>query len=120
MILGIIDSIDIATGIKLIVDGENEPTQKKYTYLSSYVPVKGDKVLIEEIAGTYVILGKIISNYNQSGKARNAETSNSSIESTNSRYVRNNGVSNGTPITFNATSTGLQVIGNGFNFKLVP
>jgi len=41
-------------------DGETAPSAKKYKRLSSYTPAVGDRVLMAEIAGTYVILGKIV------------------------------------------------------------
>ena len=39
--------------------GEPEPSQKEYTYLESYHPVIGDRVVMMKDKGTYVILGKI-------------------------------------------------------------
>ena len=74
MILGKISEVDNANGIKLIIDGESEATTKKYHYLASYVPAAGDRVLIEEISDSYVVIGKVIEAYDDSGKARTAET----------------------------------------------
>lgn len=69
MKLAKIAEVDNVKGIKIIIDGENEPTKKTYTYLASYVPTVGDRVLIEDVGSSYVILGKVISNYDQCGKA---------------------------------------------------
>lgn len=74
MILGKISSVDSSNGLKLIIDGEDDPTTKEYTYVSSYVPAANDRVLIEEIGGSYVIIGKVIKDYDSSGVARTAET----------------------------------------------
>ena len=74
MILGTISAVDSDYGLQLIIDGEDEPTTKKYTYMSSYVPTANDRVLIEEISGSYVIMGKVISDVASSGIARTAQT----------------------------------------------
>lgn len=74
MILGTISSVDNANGLQLIIDGEDSATTKKYTYMSSYVPAANDRVLIEEIGGSYVIVGKVISDFTESGIARQADT----------------------------------------------
>lgn len=39
--------------------GESEPSGKGYTYLTSYNPKTGDRVLLARVKGTYVILGKL-------------------------------------------------------------
>lgn len=73
MILGTISAVDDDNGLQLIIDGEDIPTTKKYTYMASYVPTADDRVLIEEVGGSYVIMGKIISDVESSGMARVAE-----------------------------------------------
>jgi len=48
-------------GVSVQFDGEISPSQKKYKRLSSYSsPAVGDRVLMVEIAGTYIILGKVV------------------------------------------------------------
>lgn len=74
MILGTISAVDSDNGLQLIIDGEDSPTTKKYTYMSSYVPTANDRVLIEEISGSYVIMGKVISDVASSGIARTADS----------------------------------------------
>lgn len=59
MILGVISSIE-SGGLQLLIDGEEEPTTKEYCYVASYLPIAGDRVLIEEINGTYVVIGKVV------------------------------------------------------------
>lgn len=81
-LLGTVQSIDETKGINLLIDGETEPTLKKYLYLGSYVPQTDDRVLIEEISGTYVIMGKIISDFSESGISKKAETSQNSENAT--------------------------------------
>ena len=72
MILGTISAVDADNGLQLIIDGEDMPTTKKYTYMASYVPTANDRVLIEEISGSYVIMGKVINDVASSGIAREA------------------------------------------------
>lgn len=86
MILGTINAVDDDNGLQLIIDGEDEPTTKKYTYMASYVPAANDRVLIEEISGSYVIVGKVISDVTQSGivrQATNATNATNAINATN-------------------------------------
>ena len=92
MILGTITTVDDNNGLCLIVDGEDSATTKKYSYLSSYVPTANDRVLIEEIGGSYVILGKIITEYTSSGivrQAENATNAENAVNSTNSINATN-------------------------------
>lgn len=58
MIIGTVSSITSGK-CSVKIDGETTATSKKYKTLSSYTPAVGDRVLIAEIAGSYVILGKI-------------------------------------------------------------
>lgn len=62
MILGTISSWTNNGGVTVTIDGEETATTKKYMWLASYLPVVGDRVLIEEIGGSYVILGKLTTN----------------------------------------------------------
>lgn len=59
MILGTIDSYTAGQGVTLIIDGEDAPTTKSYYILKSYNPTVGDRVMIQEISGTYVVLGQV-------------------------------------------------------------
>lgn len=83
MILGTISAVDDVTGLQLIIDGEDEPTTKKYTYMASYVPTANDRVLIEEISGSYVIMGKVISAVSDSGIVRQASNATNAENATN-------------------------------------
>lgn len=74
MILGTISAVDNSNGLQLIIDGEDTATTKKYTYMASYVPAANDRVLVEEVGGSYVIMGKVISDVASSGIARQAES----------------------------------------------
>lgn len=74
MILGTISAVDNTDGLQLIIDGEDVATTKKYTYMASYVPAANDRVLIEEVGGSYVIMGKVISDVASSGIARQANS----------------------------------------------
>ena len=89
MILGTIDSIDSSNGLRVIVDGESTPSTKKYNYLASYVPETGDHVLIEEINGSYVILGKVISEVTNSGIVRYAANAGNAATATNATNAVN-------------------------------
>ena len=45
---------------KVKFDGEETASQKNYKRLGSYTLTNGDRVLLVRIAGTYIILGKVI------------------------------------------------------------
>ena len=60
MILGEVDSYVPGTGVTLLIDGEDAPTTKAYSFLGSYVPTPGDRVLIAKVSGTYVVLGAVV------------------------------------------------------------
>lgn len=62
MIFGTITSITRGEGIALQIDGEDVPTTKKYMWLAPYFPEVGDRVLVEEVSGSYVILGSVTNN----------------------------------------------------------
>lgn len=47
-------------GVKLLIDGEDNQTQKSYKYLSSYTPKVNDRVIAEKINGTYVVIGALL------------------------------------------------------------
>lgn len=89
MILGTISAVDADNGLQLIVDGEDLPTTKKYTYMASYVPTANDRVLIEEVGGSYVIVGKVINDVASSGIARTAETAINATNATNATNAIN-------------------------------
>ncbi len=59
MILGTVKTITPGSGVTVQIDGESSGTTKKYVYLSSYTPTVNDRVLIAEVAGSYVVLGKL-------------------------------------------------------------
>lgn len=63
MMLGTITNVSRNVGVAVQIDGETAPTTKKYMWVVPYYPKTGDRVLIEEISGTYVILGKVTNNY---------------------------------------------------------
>ena len=83
MILGTVHARDNNEGLQIIIDGEDEATEKKYHYLASYVPAAGDRVLIEEIGDSYVVIGKVIDQYSSSGQARHASSADSATNATN-------------------------------------
>ena len=45
---------------RVIFDGETKQTAKRYPYLGSYVPAAGDRILLAKIAGSFIILGKVV------------------------------------------------------------
>ena len=81
MILGTISAVDADNGLQLIIDGEDEPTTKKYTYMASYVPSSNDRVLVEEVGGSYVIMGKVINEVASSGVERTADSATNATNS---------------------------------------
>lgn len=70
MKIGTITALDKSSGVQIKLDGEENGTAKKYSYLDSYIPAVGDRVLIEEISGSYVVIGKIITDFSSSGISR--------------------------------------------------
>lgn len=105
MILGTIHAVDDDNGLRLIIDGEDEPTTKKYSYMASYVPTANDRVIIEEISGSYVIMGKVISEKNMSGVARIADTATTANTAT-SAVTANTATSAAVADTLNSNNYG--------------
>ena len=73
MILGTISTVDDDNGLTLIIDGEEEATTKMYHYLASYVPHADDRVAVEEIGDSYLIIGKVICSSSESGEVAYAD-----------------------------------------------
>ena len=101
MILGTVQAVDNTNGLSILFDSETEATTKDYKYLASYVPAVGDRVLIEQISGTYVIIGKIISTKANAGQAAHAT---SATTATTANSVNNNYGSNAADIYFRTTT----------------
>ena len=87
MILGTVAAVDANNGITVIVDGEEVASEKKYSYLASYVPAANDKVIIEEISGSYVILGKICTAFDESGHAQLADIATNAVNATSADFA---------------------------------
>lgn len=49
-----------AGGVQIKIDGEDNAGSKLYKRLASYAPVVGDRVLIQRISGTILIIGKVV------------------------------------------------------------
>jgi len=58
--LGTIDPNYTEGKPRIIFDGEDTASEKKYPYLGSYAPRKNDRVLLQRVANSYVVLGKVI------------------------------------------------------------
>ena len=101
MILGTVQAVDNTSGLSILLDSETEATTKDYKYLASYVPAVGDRVLIEQISGTYVIIGKIISTKANAGQAAHAT---SATTATTANRVNNNYSSTAADIYFRTTT----------------
>ena len=74
MILGTISGYTSGTGVTLTIDGESSPTTKKYMFLASYTPTVGDRVIVEEISGSYVVIGAVVTTPATVGHASTADT----------------------------------------------
>lgn len=101
MILGTVQAVDNTNGLSILLDSETEATTKDYKYLASYVPAVGDRVLIEQISGSYVIIGKIISTKANAGQAAHAT---SATTATTANSVNNNYGTNAADIYFRTTT----------------
>lgn len=58
--LGKIDPAYSSGRPRIVFDGETAASTKQYPYLSSYIPVAGDRVLLARVAGSYIVIGKVI------------------------------------------------------------
>lgn len=113
MILGTISAVDNDNGLQLIIDGEDTPTTKKYTYMASYVPTANDRVLIEEISGSYVIMGKVINDVASSGIARSADNATNATNADTAAACSGNAATATTADNLKGASTQIvQVITN--------
>lgn len=66
--LATIDPTYNGTGFpKVQFDGDDDVAEKGYSFLNSYNPVAGDKVLLQLIGNAYVIIGKINNPQNSTG-----------------------------------------------------
>ena len=135
MIIGTVGAIETTKGLSLIIDGETSPTTKEYYYLSSYAPVTGDRVLIEEINGTYIVIGKINNSVQDSAArwVKGITTSREGIrvnfvdgtQSTNVSVFQANGVWNQThsdhtyPIVFKETGDVFYIAYAGGTWKRI-
>lgn len=58
--LGKIDSAYSSGRPKIVFDGETTASEKQYPYLISYTPAANDRVLMAKVAGSYIVIGKVI------------------------------------------------------------
>lgn len=47
-------------GVKVIFDGESTASQKYFTRLESCACVQGDRVILAQLSGSYVVLGVLV------------------------------------------------------------
>lgn len=47
-------------GVTLLIDGEDEASQMACRYLSSYQPVRGDRVYFQRVGGAMLVMGKVM------------------------------------------------------------
>lgn len=88
MILGTISDVT-TNGVTLTIDGDTSATTKEYMFLSPYYPENGDRVLIEEVGGQYVVLGKVISDPAQAAIARRALNADNATVAGTVKHVHN-------------------------------
>lgn len=48
------------SGVMLLIDGEDEASQTVCRYLSSYQPVRGDRVYFQRVGGAMLVMGKVM------------------------------------------------------------
>lgn len=46
-------------GVQLLIDGEEIITSKYYKVMKPYIPTKGDRVLLNYVAGTILVMGAV-------------------------------------------------------------
>ena len=49
-----------ADGVTLLIDGEDEASGMVCRYLSSYQPVRGDRVYFQRVGGAMLVMGKVM------------------------------------------------------------
>lgn len=76
-----------AQGVQLTIDGETEPTTKRYTFLGSYLPTAGDRVLIAEVGDEYIVIDKILTERAQGGRVYYAQVAGSTSSATNAQVA---------------------------------
>lgn len=107
MILGTIVEVTDGSGLSLLIDGEETPTEKDYMFLSSYSPAVDDRVLIEEISETYVVLGSLTDTKGEASvpyaeRAGYAETAGSATSASSATKATND--ANGRSLAAKATA----------------
>jgi hypothetical protein len=65
--IGVVVELFENSTAKITFDGEESASEKQYAYLASYKPSIGDRVLLANVSGTYIIMGKILYNEEPSG-----------------------------------------------------
>jgi hypothetical protein len=58
--LGKVSSTHSSGRPQIVFDGEDSASSKRYPYLSSYTPSANDRVLLVNVGGSHVVVGKII------------------------------------------------------------
>jgi hypothetical protein len=58
--LGKVSSTHSSGRPQIVFDGEESASSKKYPYLSSYTPSANDRVLLVNVGGSHVVVGKIV------------------------------------------------------------
>jgi hypothetical protein len=58
--LGVIQSGYTSGRPKVKFDGDTTFSSKQYPYVASYTPASNDRVILANVGGSHVILGKII------------------------------------------------------------
>lgn len=72
--------------------------------MASYVPTANDRVLIEEVGGSYVIMGKVVSEVAQSGVARTADSATTATTATSATSAEVSDKTKGFDDSVNTTS----------------
>lgn len=62
--LGTVASLATNNSARVKFDGEEEVSTKEYAYLAGYYPTVGDRVLLADVAGTNIIVGKLSAGVN--------------------------------------------------------
>lgn len=57
--LGTVTALFPNGNAKIKFDGESTVSQKKYSYISTYIATVNDRVLLVRVSGTWIIIGKI-------------------------------------------------------------
>lgn len=113
--LGTVTALFANGTAKIRFDGEEEASEKQYSYLASYKPGVNDRVVLSVVAGTYIILGKILFNASPESGTTNLSVPGILTVNGNTTLEGATSMSNTLSVSGKATLSGEVQIGGSLN-----